>query len=150
LRKEEKFMDVFFTTASFAAGLVAGIIVTKAVIMSKENNIVDKEKLLEECFGEHMYVSRFSLIQARDWIKMRQENIDRGAKALVMKITSETLKNLNKNVSISSDMNNYLAIAVVNSISNKMEDSILVKYDQLDEKLEELLERGNGTLVVGG
>ena len=47
-------------------------------------------------------------------------------------------------------MDNYLAIAVINSTTKEMEDSILVKYDELDERLEELLAKGDGTLVVGG
>lgn len=96
-----------------------------------------------------MYVGRFSLVQARDWIKMRQENISNGAKALVMKITSETLASLGKDVEITQNMDNYLVIAIINGSTKEMEDSILVKYNKLDEKLEELLAKGNGTLVVG-
>ena len=142
-------MDIFYISASFVAGLVAGILTTKALSLSKENKIVDKEKLLEECFGEHMYVGRFSLVQARDWIKMRQENISNGAKALVMKITPETLASLGKDVEITQNMDNYLVIAIINGSTKEMEDSILVKYNKLDEKLEELLAKGNGTLVVG-
>ena len=143
-------MDILSTSASFAVGVVAGILITKAMEQSQTNKVVDKEKLLEECFGEHMYVGTFSLAQARDWIKARQENINRGAKALVLKITPEALQKLGKNIQISLDMDNYLAIAVINSITKEMEDSILVKYDELDEQLEELLAKGDGTLVVGG
>ncbi|MDE5763734.1 MAG: hypothetical protein K2I00_02065 [Ruminococcus sp.] len=142
-------MDFFAVSASFAAGLVIGILIDKALSMSGKNSVIDKEKLLEECFGEHMYVSRFSLVQARDWIKMRQDKIKDGTKAIVMKITPETLKSLGKNIEIAQNMDNYLAIAVINGNTKEMQDSILVKYDNLDEKLEELLDRGDGTLVVG-
>lgn len=146
-------MDILGTSASFVAGIVVGILIAKALEQSKTDKVVNKEKLLEECFGEHMYVGTFSLPQARDWIKVRQENLNRGAKALVMKITPESLKKLGQdiqNIQISSDMDNYLVIAIVNSATQEMEDSILVKYDELDERLEELLAKGDGTLVVGG
>lgn len=150
IKKGIKTMEILGMSASFAAGIVAGILVEKALSHSKADKVVDKEKLLEDCFGEHIYVGKFSLAQARDWINARKENINNGSKALVLKITSETLKNLGKDIEISSDMENYLAIAVINSTTKEIEDSILVKYDELDEKLEELLAKGDGTLVVGG
>ena len=143
-------MDILSTSASFVVGVVAGILIAKAMEQSKTNEVVDKEKLLEDAFGEHITLSTFSLMQAKDWIKAHKDSLDSGAKALVLKITPKTLKDLNINAQISSDMDNYLAIAVVNTATSQMLDSILIKYDELDEKLEELLAKGDGTLVVGG
>lgn len=143
-------MDIVSTSVSFAVGIVAGILIAKAMEQAQNGKIIDKEKLLEDAFGEHITLSTFSLTQAKDWIKAHKDSLDNGAKALVLKITPKALKDLNIDVEISNDMDNYLAIAVVNMATNKMEDSILVKYDELDDKLEELLAKGDGTLVVGG
>jgi hypothetical protein len=135
--------------ASVAAGVVIAIIMAKLKQHSEDASI-DKEKILEECFGDHMYAEKFSLGQARDWIKLHQDKLNSGAKALVMKITPDSLRKLNISANISEDMENYLTIAIVDSVKNQMEDSILIKYDELDEKLENLLAKGDGTLVVGG
>lgn len=143
-------MEFFEIAVSVTAGVVLGILIEKALAMSKENKAVDKEKLLEECFGEHMCVGKFSLVQVRDWIKAHQENLNNGSKALVLKITPETLKSIGKNIEITDNMDDYLAIAIINSNTEQMESSILVKYKELDEKLEEILAKGDGTLVVEG
>ncbi len=134
------------TTAT--AAVVIGIIIANAIKNSKNSEVIDEEKLLEDCFGEHMYVSTFTLSQAKDWIKVRKESIEKGSKALIMKITPQTLKELNINAEINMDTDNYLTIAMVNN--GQMEDSILIKYEELDSRLEEMLAKGDGTLVVGG
>lgn len=140
--------EIIGIAATATAAVVIGIIIANAIKNSKNSEIIDEEKLLEDCFGEHMYVSMFTLLQAKDWIKVRKENIEKGSKALIMKITTKTLKELNINAEINMDIDNYLTIAMVNN--GQMEDSILIKYEELDSKLEEMLAKGDGTLVVGG
>ncbi len=140
--------EIIGLAATATAAVVIGIIIAHALKKSGNNEVIDTEKLLEECFGEHMYVGMFTLSQAKDWIKVRKESIEKGSKALVMKITPETLKELNINAQVNMDTSNYLTIAIVNN--GQMEDSILIKYEELDSKLEEILAKGDGTLVVGG
>ena len=140
--------EIIGIAATATAAVVIGIIIANAIKNSKNSEIIDEEKILEDCFGEHMYVSMFTLLQAKDWIKVRKENIEKGSKALIMKITTKTLKELNINAEINMDIDNYLTIAMVNN--GQMEDSILIKYEELDSKLEEMLAKGDGTLVVGG
>ena len=142
-------MNIVGSPFSFTVGIVIGIIANKALESAKENKVIDKEKLLEESFGEHIYVCRFSLSQAKDWINARRSSIDNGSKALILKLTPKSLKNLCLEAEISDDADNYLVIAIVETISGEVEDTLLVKYDELDEKLEGLLIKGDGSLVVG-
>ena len=142
-------MNIVGSSVSFTVGIVIGVIANRALESAKENKVIDKEKLLEESFGEHVYASRFSLSQAKDWIKVRKDSIDNGSKALILKLTSQTLKDLSVEAEISDDAENYIVIAIVETTSGEVEDTLLVKYDELDEKLEELLIKGDGSLVVG-
>ena len=41
-------------------------------------------------------------------------------------------------------------LAIVEADSQKMKDSILIKYGNLDEQLEQLLAKGDGMLVING
>lgn len=138
------------TAAVTVGAVIAGIIIAAALKHAKENDVIDREKLLEECFGEHIYTESFSASQASAWLQKHKEKMKEGTKALVMKITPSTLSELGVKAEITPDMDNFLAIAVVDAASKKMIDSLLVKYEALDEKLEEMLAKGNGTMVIGG
>ena len=134
---------------TFVGGVVLGIVIDKMIIDMKKNKNADPEKILEECFGDPMHSNKFSLIEARDWIKSREDKIKNGANAVILKINSETLKAYGKDLNISKDVGNYILLAVVDKQSNEFIESALVKYDSLEEKLEQALSKGNGILVVG-
>lgn len=131
-----------------AGGIALGIILDRIIIAVMENRKLEKEKILEKCFGEPMYASLFSMGEVRDWIKSRENLLQNGAKAIVLKANSETLRGIGKNLDIGNNLKNNIVIAIVDETSTKISDSVLIKYETLDAKLNEALNRGNGVLVV--
>lgn len=129
-------------------GIALGIILDRIIVTVAENRKVEKEKILEKCFGEPMYTSSFSMSEVRDWIKARETKLQNGAKAIVLKANSETLRRIGKNVDIGNNLKNNIVIAIVDESSKEISDSVLIKYEVLDIKLEEALDKGNGVLVV--
>ena len=135
--------------AGIAAGaaIVAGTICFAVRAGKKPDN---PEKLLETCFGEHTYIQNVTLAQVRDWIKNREDMLRNNSKAIVFKLNSDNVKKINKIIDISRLDGNYLAITIMEQSSNEMLESILIKYDTLEDNLEEFLAKGNGTAVIGG
>ena len=129
-------------------GIALGIIIDRIIIAYAENKKIEKEKILERCFGEPMYTNTFSISEVRDWIKSREDMLQDGAKAIVLKANSETLRQIGKDMDIGSNLKNNIVIAIVNESTKTISDSVLVKYENLDEKLENALNKGNGVLVV--
>lgn len=133
---------------TMVGGAVLGIILDRMVIAYSENRKIEKEKILEKCFGEPMYTSMFSINEVRDWIKVRESLLQNGAKAIVLKVNSETMKTIGKDLDIGNGLENNLVIAIVDESNENIADSVLVRYETLDGKLEEALSKGNGVLVV--
>lgn len=131
-------------------GIAIGIILDRIAVAVMENRRLEKEKILERCFGEPMYTNTFSMGEVRDWIKARESLLQNGAKAVVLKANSETLHRIGKDLDIGNSLKNNIVIAIVDEISKDISESVLIKYETLDEKLEEALSRGNGVLVVEG
>ncbi len=129
-------------------GIAIGIILDRIAVAVMENRKLEKEKILERCFGEPMYTSSFSMSEVRDWIKARDSLLQNGAKAIVLKANSETLRRIGKDLDIGNNLKNNIVIAIVDEASKNISDSVLVKYETLDAKLEEALSNGNGVLVV--
>lgn len=129
-------------------GIAVGIILDRIVVAIMENQRLEKEKVLEKCFGEPMYTSTFSMSEVRDWIKARESLLQNGAKAIVLKVNSETLRRIGKDLEIGNNLKNNIVIAIVDEASKDISDSVLIKYEILDTKLEESLNNGNGILVV--
>ena len=111
------------------AGIIIAILAAKASRMQKENKPIDREALLEEAFGDHMYADCFSYSEAVEWIKQHKEALNQNAKALVMKVNDETMNAIGQNLHLGQSMDNYLLIAVVDMVTKEMLASILVKYD---------------------
>ena len=118
----------------------------------KSDPCIDLEKLLTDLFGQAVYSVTFSLREARDWIKARQDKLNAGKKAVVCKINSQTLPMFGlelKKLNLKIDSTQFLVIAIMSqNDSEDIIDSLLVKYKTLDAKLEEALAKGKGTLVV--
>lgn len=129
-------------------GIAVGIILDRIVLAIMENRKLEREKILEKCFGEPMYTSTFSMSEVRDWIKARESLLQNGAKAIVLKANSETLRQIGKELDIGNNLKNNIVIAIVDEASKNISDSVLIKYESLDMKLEEALSNGNGILVV--
>lgn len=129
-------------------GIAVGIILDRIVLAVMENRKLEKEKILEKCFGEPMYTNNFSMSEVRDWIQAREALLQNGAKAIVLKANSETLRQIGKELDIGNDLKKNIVIAIVDETSKNISDSVLIKYETLDMKLEEALSNGNGILVV--
>ena len=97
-----------------------------------------------------MYMDTVKLEHITAWVKERKALLDSGTQALVMKVTPENLKKLGVTANLQGMNEQFLIIAVVMKASQSMEDSILIKYDRLDDQLEQILAKGDGSLVVNG
>lgn len=135
--------------------LVVGSIVIGAFTYWLINKLSDlqsenQEEMLKKCFGDPMHVDKFTLDQAKNWIKARESAIRNGAKALVLKVNKDTMKSLGEKWIPETEIDNFLVVAIVDVNNKDVGDTLLIKYNELDENLEKLLEKGDGTLVVGG
>ena len=59
-------------------GIALGIVLDRIIIAIMENKKLEKEKILEKCFGEPMYTSLFSMDEVRGWIKSRENLLQNG------------------------------------------------------------------------
>ena len=50
--------------------------------------------------------------------------------------------------SLSNNLKNNIVIAIVDEANKQISDSVLIKYEMLDMKLDAALSKGNGILVV--
>ena len=136
--------------ALYASTVLCGVIIGGIAVYAyhrAKNKPISKEKVLEHCFGKAFYARTFALAEAKDWIKDRKGKLENG-KALICKVNNKTLKMLDTEVKLNfnSGEERYLAIVIVSE--NSVKDTLLVKYEQLETRLEELLDRGNGVLVI--
>ena len=134
-----------------AGGALATVIIIVWIIKKmKQFSSINAKSTLESCFGEPLTADTFTLQEAKQWVKSRKDKIQNGCKAVIMKANTTTLKNLGKQFEIEVTEDNYLVIAVMDMISSKMEDSVLIRYHTLDGELESAVEKGDGVLVIGG
>lgn len=134
-----------FVVGSVAVSAFVCWLIIKLADSEKSVNEIDS---LKQCFGEPLHSSYFTLDQTKNWIKARKNQLCLGEKALVMKINSETMKKIGYSLKFKNEIEKYLLLAIVSD--NDVSDTLLVKYELLEPKLEELLAKGNGTLIVGG
>lgn len=138
-------MNHIFT---FAVGVAAGVALEKILSKRNESLVSERAETLRACFGDPMCTTQLTLSEVCDWIKARTDQLTNGAKAVVVKANSDTLKNVGKEMNIDG-VDNYLVIAIVDS-EKKIADSILIKYEKIAPDLENELAKGNGVLVVEG
>ena len=134
--------------ATFVGGVAIGIVVDKLVEKVKMDTKIKFSEALEECFGEPMYTNCFTLKDVRDWLKSREELLCENTKAVIMKAKPEILKEFESSLDFSNGAENTLIIAIVDSEEKKIVASLLVKYEKLDDTLENALAKGNGMMVV--
>ena len=130
-----------------AGGIVIGIIIEKMIIQSKENKKLECSRLLEQCFGKAMFTSNLSMKEVQEWIKGREDRIKSGSKAIILKANKSTLSKIGKDIEVWED-NNNIVIAIVDDVTHNIEDSVLIKYEKLDQALENSLAKGDCVFVV--
>lgn len=117
----------------------------------KNMSETSSEDKLENSFKNRIYTDVFTHEQMRGWIKERESLIQNNCKALVSKVNPTTMRELYEAINdIDNGLDNYLAIVIMNNGTHDIEDSVLIKYSSLDKRLEDILAKGDGTLVVGG
>ena len=125
----------------------------KAAELLKDHLEEKQRILLEANFGECVYADNFSFRETVSWIKKRGDLLKGGAKAMVFKIDDEQFISMfGKHSKVQLMGDTYLAITIigdnVDDEAPKSENNLLVKYETLDEKLENVL--ANGEWVVEG
>lgn len=134
---------------TFAGGAVVGAIADRLAIKWRENEIERRKRLLYGCFGYPMFAGTFTLSEARDWINARGEQLEQGSKAVICKATNDNFKILHQELNIDLDKETYLIVAIVNdNDKDNIKDSLLVRYEKLDSKMENALAKGSGVLIV--
>lgn len=141
-------LKYFLTAASgVVVGFIAGIFFEKLLKKIEEKRIVESKELLFECFGEPLYSSTFYFEDVTNWIEGKKDRILAGDKVAVIKTSEKLVEKYCSNIRISHDIDNYLIMTII-STDNKMSESILVKFEKLDSKLLDLLDKGDGILIV--
>ena len=125
----------------------------KAAELLKDHPEEKQRIMLEANFGECVYADNFSFRETVSWIKKRGDLLKGGAKAMVFKIDDEQFISMfGKHSKVQLMGDTYLAITIigdnVDDEAPKSENNLLVKYETLDEKLENVL--ANGEWVVEG
>ena len=132
---------------TFVAGAAVGVLLERFVFAKmKESGIQNRTNALQACFGEPMIATRFTLQEAKQWIYARKGQLVNGTKAAVVKVDENTMKSLGKNLD-TRGVENYIVLVLMTS-DKQIADSLLVKYEKLDQELEDVLASGNGVLVV--
>jgi hypothetical protein len=135
---------VVASVSGVAVGLIGGILLEKLMRNFKDNRVLKCSEMLEKNFGKPMITNKFTFAEAKEWILARQDKINNGYKGVILKINKETLEKIGSNLEIDKNLNNYLLIGIYKD-KNFLE-SLLVKYDFLDEELSDSLKEG--TLVI--
>ena len=133
---------------TLACGVAIGVIIDKVVHYVQVNKKIKYSKVLEDCFGEPMYTNTVTASDIRDWCKAREDSLKTGEKIIVTKAIPEKLKEMGKEIEIGKGIDNYLVIALVDN--KEIKESLLIKYEKIEDSLSEALDKGNGTMVVGG
>lgn len=135
---------------SIVGGIVIGVVIEKIIQYIKFNQKVKYSKVLEDCFGEPMFTNSFGIADVRDWSEARQELLKTNHKIVVMKAIPEQINGLVKGLEIRKGLENYLIMAVVNEATRDVVESMLIKYEMLDDALEKQLDKGKGAMVIEG
>lgn len=144
----ETSLAVGIAVGAFAGGVAVGAIACYMANKTKNSQNFEREKLLSECFGEPITVGTFTLAEFRDWVKGRKELLEKGAKAVALKANDKTLKALNQNLNLGKEVDNFLIMAIIEQSTNKIVQTALIKYDVLENELSDLLDKGDGMVVI--
>ena len=144
-------MDVGLMTLAgiFAGGVVAGVAADMLRVYMKDKKRKASEETLRRNFGEASNVTTFTFDEAMEWITARDELMQNGCSAMIFKVNNETLKTVNKKFNIDFGVEKYLAIVITKEPNKKFLDSVLIKYDRLDSRLENELAQGKGSMIIG-
>ena len=142
-------MDDYMITfaATLAAGVAIGVVLEKFVFAKmKEKGIQNRTDALRNAFGEPVSATKLTYTEVKEWIQARKELLIGDAKAAVVKVDKNTMKTLGQDLD-TRGVEKYLVLVIMTG-DKEISDSLLIKYEQLDQDLEDVLAKGNGVLVV--
>ena len=144
-----EFAELLTLAGTFLAGGAAGFAADRVIVNSKRKKILEAEGTLIRNFGALTTNTSFSFDEAMDWITARDELMQDGCDAFIFKAGNDNFKLINQRFNIDFNTGKYLVVAIVKDRKN-IQDSLLVKYDVLDKRLEQELAQGNGALIIEG
>ena len=123
----------------------------KASDLVKDNPEEKRRLILETCFGEIVNATNFTFEELNMWLGRQKSLLDKGGKALVFKLDDEKFAEMfgDKFGDVDLGDDNYLAAVIMEAKTSRIKASMLVQYEELDEKLERVL-GDEGSLVVEG
>ncbi|MBQ9390545.1 MAG: hypothetical protein IJU07_10280 [Synergistaceae bacterium] len=126
-------------------------ILDKHYELVKDNPEEKRRLILEACFGEIVYARNFTFAELRVWLGRQKRLLDKGGKALVLKLDDEKFAEMfgDKLGDVELGDEQYLAAVVMEAKTSKTKASMLVQYEELDAALERVLGT-EGSLVVEG
>ena len=133
---------------TFIAGIIVGFAADRIIIGMNKKKRDRAEKTLIHTFGPLTTNTAFSFDEVMSWITARDELMKNGCDAFVLKANNDTLKLINQRFDINFGVAKFLIIAIMKD--KKIQDSLLIKYETLDRRLEQELAPGNGMLVIEG
>lgn len=142
-------VNYVITLAAGAVGAAVGVLLEKFVFTKiQEGDILRRTEALRVCFGEPMSATKLTFQEVNEWILARKDQLIDGAKAAVVKVNESTMKSIGKNLD-TRGVENYIVLVIMSG-DKQIADSLLVKYETLEQELEAALAKGNGVLVVKG
>lgn len=124
---------------------VVSYIVKKSYDEGKELNL---DTLLQEYFGEPMVTSKLSFVEVKKWAKRHEDLLQDGSKMMVMKVKQELFDNASIPLAVGSNPNKYLVMLILDANnSTEYKKQLLIKYESLDEGLEQLLGK-DGVVII--
>ncbi|MBR0034276.1 MAG: hypothetical protein IJP54_01250 [Synergistaceae bacterium] len=102
--------------------------------------------ILKRLFGSPVYAVKFGLHDVREWLSPRNNQLKNGTQAVVFKVNSTALRmfiNESKRLGLNFDdherIGKFLVIVIYDDSRQAYTDSLLVKYQDLDKQLDDLL-----------
>lgn len=141
-------MKLITFAVTFGLGLVTGVVLGRIFCPSKPKPD-PAEETLRRNFGEVSTVTTFTFDEAMDWITQYDNLMQNDHKAAIFKVNNQTLKMVNRKFNINFGVKKYLVVAIIKKQDKNIRESLLVKYDKLDARLESELAPGKGFLVIG-
>lgn len=131
--------------ASLTVGVIIGVFLEKFKMAG--NKKIQSEKILIDTFGDSMYISRFSFDDLKKWIDGHKDDITKDDKVALIRPKKNLFEKLGKSIEISDDVDQYLLLAVISS-NDSFKEHLLIKFDYLEDSVEEKLNLGDGILIV--
>ena len=131
------------------AGFLAGVFFEKGMNKLSKEKQINAEKLLHESFGEPVYFGAVTIEDINNWIEGRKEKISSEDKVCVVEARKDLLKKIIENIEIPANMSNYLVVAIITKES-KLIEATLIKFDKIELELKEMLDKGEGCLIIEG